>query len=163
MAHGVIVTENMAGTKLGKYLATVKAATDLDNGNLVVLGNGYTTADGVFVREYTTPATTSTIGTIAIVASEEVDKSDNAKPITEFYNKAGALCRVYVLTSGDEFAVTADAFTTSVTPTVGTSILEAAAAVKGSLVNSATSATKIADLFNIYTQNGVTFYAFRVA
>lgn len=166
MAHGIVRTDKMFGTIVATGTASAKylpsdVATEIDNGCFVVLGD-YIIGERE-VRKATTPAANS--AAVALVASEEVDKTKKFDTLADFTNKAGSVLRCYVLHTGDEFSITADAFTKEdgVTPTVGTSILEAAASVKGSLVNTPTaSTTKIADLIAIEQDGPVTWYVFRV-
>ena len=162
--HGVIRTDSMVGTDIPKYLVTgiyqpSGTNTAIDNGNFVVPG-AYATGERE-LRVCTTPAANTALGKLAIVASEEVDKTKKYNALADFTNEAGATLRCYLLESGDMFSLTAEALNigSSVTPTVGTSILEAQAGTKGNLVNSATSSTtKIADLIAIEGD----WYVFRV-
>lgn len=168
MAHGIVRTDKMFGTTVATGTASAKylpgnVATEIDNGCFVVLGDYVT--DEREVRVATTPAANSDLGSLALVASEEVVKTKKYDTLGEFTNVAGSVVRTYILHAGDEFSITADAFTkdSSLTPTVGTSILEAQAGVKGLMVNSPTaSSTKIASLIAIETDGPVTWYVFRV-
>lgn len=166
MAHGIVRTDKMFGTVVATGTASAKylpssTATAIDNGCFVVLG-GYVSGERE-VRTATTPAADSALATLALVASEEIDKTKKFDTLADFTNAAGSVIRTYVLHAGDEFSITADAFETSITPTPGTSILEAQAGVKGLLVNSPTaSSTKIADLVAVETDGPVTWYVFRV-
>lgn len=163
--HGVVRTDSMIGTDIPKYLVTgiykvSSTNTAIDNGNFVVPG-AYVTNERE-LRLCTTPTAATAVSALAIVASEEVDKTKKYNALADFTNEAGATLRCYMLHSGDVFSVTAEAIAigSGITPTVGTSILEAQAGVKGNLVNSATtSTTKIADLIAIEGE----WYVFRVA
>lgn len=162
--HGIIRTDNMHGTVFGGDLVSglykvSGTATAIDNGCFVVPG-AYATGERE-VRVCATPAVDTAVAALAIVASEEVDSAKKYNSLADFENKAGDIIRCYKLKSGDIFSVTEEALyiASTVTPTVGTSILEAQAAVKGSLVNSLTSgSTKIADLIAIEGD----WYVFRV-
>ena len=166
MAHGVVRTDNMLGTIEGSYLVSFKyepsnTPTAIDNGNFVAIGG---LKDGEReVRTAGTPAVDTALDNLVLVASEEVDKSKKYTAPSEFSNEAGAICRGYRLHKHDIFSLTADCFTTAITPTVGTSILEAAAAAKGVLVNSATSgSTQIGKLIAIEMQGATKWFVFEV-
>lgn len=153
--HAIVRTDNMHGTVFGADLVSgiykvSGVATAIDNGCFVVPG-AYATGERE-VRVCATPAVDTAVAALALVASEEVDTSRKYNALADFENKAGDIIRCYKLKSGDIFSVTAEALSVAsdVTPTVGTSILEAQAAVKGKLVNSGTQgSTKIADLVAI--------------
>lgn len=167
--HGIVRTDKMQGTVDGAALVSVKYSpsntdTAIDNGNFCVPG-AYATGERE-VRLGATPAANTALSALVLIASEEVVKTTKYNTLGEFYNEAGKVARGYKLISGNEFSLTADAFTTgdSVTPTVGTSILEAQAGIKGLLVNSATSgSTKIADLVAIEDEGATKWYVFRIA
>lgn len=153
--HGVVRTDNMHGTAFGGDLVSVlyqasSANADVDNGCFCVPG-AYKTGERE-VRLATAPAANTAVSALALIASEEVDSDKKYNTLAEFYNKAGSVARGYKLHPGDMFSLTKEALSigSSVTPTVGTSILECQADAKGLLVNSATSgSTKIADLVAI--------------
>lgn len=169
MAHGIVRTDNMQGTHDGANLVSVRYApsnvkTAIDNGNFVVVGNLETGEREV--RVGTTPAANTPLKNLALIASEEVDNTKKYDTLADFQNKAGAICRGYRPETNHIFSLTADAFEIGdgVTPTVGTSVLEAQAKTKAKLTASLTSgSTKIADLIAIETQGTVTWYVFQVA
>lgn len=133
MAHGVIRTDGMSGTTLGKDLVTLKSNSDLDNGSVVVVGALYEGEREA--RQISTPTASSALKDIAIIASPEVDKSKSYNNLNEFYNKAGSEMRGYRLVSHDTFSLTADAY--EGTAAVG-SIVELQAKTKLKVVASAT-------------------------
>ena len=111
MAHGIVRTDNLSGTTLGKDLVSIRyqensVDKEIDNGNVVVVGAFTENPD---VRFGAKPAANSDLSTVALIASEEIDKKDNGALLSEFYNKAGVAARGYRLRSGDQFSVTADA------------------------------------------------------
>lgn len=167
--HGIVRTDNMNGTFDGACLVSLRykpsnVETAIDNGNFVVIG-ALETAERE-VRIASTPAANSALNTLALVASEEVDKTKKYNTLADFQNEAGAVLRGYTLVSKHFFSLSADAFKidTGVTPTVGTSILEAQAGTKGLLVNEATSgSTKIANLYAIENEGDTKWYVFEIA
>jgi hypothetical protein len=156
----------MFGTNVASGLVSVKylpsgVATAVENGSFVLLGGLDTNQREVFAGA--TPAVNSALDEVVLIASEEVNKKVKFDTLDQFINEAGAVCRGYRLHKGDIFSITADAFTTAVTPTVGTSILELKADVKGVVVNTPTSgSTKVADLIAIEADGPVTWYVFQV-
>lgn len=166
MAYGIVRTDKMFGTDVATGLVSVKylpatVATAIENGSFVALG-GYVTGERE-VYTGTTPAANAELDTVALIASEEVNKAVKFDTLDQFINAAGAICRGYRLHKGDIFSLTADAFTTAVTPAAGTSILELSGAAKGAVVNSPTaSTTKVADLIAIETNGATTWYVFQV-
>lgn len=110
MAYGVVRTDNMSGTTLGKDLVSVKyqasgADAAIENGAVVLVGDYI---DGE-VRKASAPAANSPLGSIALIASEEIVKDKNMNTLDEFINKAGAVSRGYRLRSGDIFSLKAAA------------------------------------------------------
>ena len=170
--HGIFRSDAMLGTTVAPYTVSVRYApsstnTAIDNGCFVALG-AYETGSRE-VRVGATPTANTALKSLAVIGSPEVDKTVKYNTLGNFENKAGDVATGYKLHEGDSFSLTADAFDiavvseTAITPTVGTSILEAQAGVKGILVNSATSgSTKIADLVAIETDGATTWYVFRV-
>lgn len=162
MAHAMFRSDNMAGTKLGQFLVSLKATADIDNGNVVTIGALF---DGEReVRTYATPAATDKIGTIAIIGTEEVDATKKFDTVGDFTNKKGGIMRGYILHSGDEFSITADAFETadSVTVAAGT-IFELQAKTKLKAVATATTSTTTVGKCMAVEQDGATtWYVIRV-
>lgn len=105
--HAMFRSDNMAGTTLGQFLATVRVDADTDNGTLVAIG-AY--EEGSREIRTTMPVSEGGIDCMAILGSEEVDKERPFNTVGEFTNKAGSLARAYILHPGDTYAVTAEAF-----------------------------------------------------
>ena len=164
--HGIVRTDNLHGTKDGADLVSIRYKESsvnvaIDNGNFCTIG-AYETGERE-VRVGGKPAANTSIHNLCLIASEEVDKAKAYTALGDFENKAGAICRGYKVDSHGFFALTEEAFEkgVGVTPTVGTSILEAQAKTKALLVNAATSgSTKIADLVAIEASGGETWYVF---
>ena len=111
--HAVLRTDNMDGTILGEDLVSGKylpgdTATAIDNGNVVVIGD---LIDGEReMRKLTTPAANTNLWDCGVVGSEEVLKDKSYNTLDEFYNEAGAPCRVYRFKPYKIFSVTKEAF-----------------------------------------------------
>lgn len=116
--HAMFRSDNMAGTTLGQFLATVRVDADTDNGTLVAIG-AY--KEGSREIRTTMPVSDGSLDYIAILGSEEVDKERPFNTVGEFTNKAGSLARAYILHPGDTYAVTAEAFA-GTAPKVGDTV-----------------------------------------
>jgi len=144
MAYACVRTDNMSGTTLGKDTVSVKyyvstTPTAIENGNVVLVGDLMTGEREV--RKATAPAANSPLGSIALIASEEVVKDKDVAFLNEFRNEAGEIARGYRLASHDVFAVTADAL--AGTAEVG-SVIELQAGTKLKAVAELTSgSTKV--------------------
>jgi len=143
MKYGCVRTDNMSGIINGKDLVSLKyrvgdVDTAIENGNIVVIGNHLEGEREV--RLASTPAVGSKMGTLAVVASEEVVKSKSYNGLADFRNEAGDIIRGYRLTSKDVFSVTKEALSIAegVTPAVGY-VVETMAGTKMKVVQTATS------------------------
>lgn len=110
MAYGVVRTDNMSGTTLGKDLVSVRyqasgADAAIENGAVVLVGDYI---DGE-VRKGTAPAANSPLASVVLIASEEIVKSKNMNTLGEFINEAGSNARGYRFRSGDIFSLKAAA------------------------------------------------------
>lgn len=160
MAYGVVRTDNMLGTIDGAYLVSLYCENAIENGNVVVVGALKTGEREV--HAFTTPAANSAFDAIALVASEEVVKTNNAATLGQFRNEVGTIARGYRLHKHDVFSVSADAIE-------GTSIavgfiVELQAKTKLKAVENATaSTTTIGKVIAIETDGATTWYVVEVA
>ena len=112
MAHAVVRTDKLAGTKVRSELVSVRyqqngEVASIDNGNIVKLGN---LEDGVReVYQGFTPSETDTISDIVLIASPEKIYNNRVHGLDAFTNADGAIARGYRLHEHDIFSVTADA------------------------------------------------------
>lgn len=140
MAYGVVRTDNMSGTTLGKNLVSLKyqessVDTAIDNGNVVVVGD---LIEGEReIRLASKPAADTALKNIALVATPELNKDKKVTLPAEYTNAAGTILRGYRLLSHDIFSVTADALAGD-TLSVGYAV-ELQAGTKLKVVSSATS------------------------
>lgn len=165
MAHAMFRSDNMEGTNDGKYLVSLYVSTEagLDNGCVVKVG-GYKSGERE-VRSYTTPAANDALADIAILGSEEINKSKKYDLVGDFTNAYGSIARGYKLVRGDIFAVTKEALATAdnYTFTVGTTICELQAGHKLKAADSVTSgSTQVGVLEAIEADGATTWYVFRV-
>lgn len=165
MAHAMFRSDNMEGTKNGKFLVSLYVNTDggLDNGCVVKVGALKTGEREV--RAYTTPAVNDSIDDIAILGSEEVAKDKKYNGLGDFTNAKGSIARGYKLVKGDLFAVTADALAAAdnYTFTPGTTVCELQAGTKLKAADSVTSgSTQVGTLEAVETEGATTWLVFRV-
>lgn len=143
--YACVRTDNMSGTTLGKNLVSVKFDGEIENGNIVVIGN--LVSGEREVRTATTPAVNSALRDLALIAAPEVVKDKKYNSLAEFINQKGDIVRAYRLVSGDIFSVTAEALTG--TAAVG-SVIEAQASTKMKAVETLTQgSTKIGTVIAI--------------
>ncbi len=146
MAKGQVRLDLMHGTTNPADLVSIKyqvsgADTEIDNGNIVVIG-GLATGERE-VRLGATPTATSAKSAIALIATPELNYEKLSSE--DFTNKAGAIARGYRLATGGVFSVTIDAVagrTTLASVTVG-DIVELKAATKLNIVATATSGSTV--------------------
>lgn len=170
--YAVVRTDKMHATDVRSMLETVKymgagsTATAIENGNVVkVDGTLIADSDGVTIREIkkgVTPAATSKLDEIVLIATPEVMYDERKKGLHEFINEAGKLARGYHLHSGDIFSVTAEALANA-NPAVN-QIIELAAGTKWNNVATATSgSTVIGKIIAIDVVGRYTYYVIQVA
>lgn len=165
MAHGVIRTDLLAGTDVRSELVSVRyqpsdTMTDIDNGNVVLLGDLEEGSRTVFKGD--TPAKNSDLNDVALIASPEVIYDEHVHGLDKYYNEAGKISRGYRLHENDIFSVTIDALDAAATPEVG-NIVELQAGTKLKVVSSATaSATTVGKIIDINVVGNYTFYVVEV-
>lgn len=153
--HVMFRSDAMAGTTLGQYLVSLRAATDIDNGMLVAVG---ALEEGQ--REVKTMAAIAAgtkLGAIAVLGSEEVDKDRSFNTVGEFTNKEGSIARGYILHDGGAYAVTAGAFEGGV-PEKGAKIFAKA----GSNKHFTAGEVEIGTCEAIETDGATTWYVIRI-
>lgn len=143
--HAVLRTDNMDGTVLGEDLVSGKylpsdTETDIDNGNVVVIGD---LVEGEReIRELDTPTASTNLWDCGVTGTPEVMKELPYNTLDEFYNKAGEIVRVYRFKPNKVFSVTREAFTTGVDAQLKVGgIVELMAGTKFNCVASATAST----------------------
>lgn len=140
--HGVVRTDNMAGTDVREALVSVEylgsdgaTPTAIDNGCVLKLGALKTGEREVFVGAV--PAADDDLKDIVLVASPEVMYDERVRGLENFFNEAGRICRGYRLHKGGIFSVTKAALDGAATPAVG-NVVELKAGVKLNVAASAT-------------------------
>lgn len=161
--YAVVRTDNLHGTYVGSalvsfrfYDATGEAA--IENGNVVVLDSKLPEISRDMWKAVA-PEAGAELGKLCLVAGVELVKDDNNANLDEFRNEAGANVRGYVLYSGDEFSVTAEAL--DGTADVATNkYIAVQAGTKWKVASAADGA--IAELEAIETEGGYTYHVYRV-
>lgn len=113
--HGVIRTDNMAGTDVRAQLVSVKymgadgdTPTEIDNGNVLAVGGLVEGEREIFVG--TKPTAGTKVSDIVVIATPEVFYDSTIKKnLDEYTNEAGKILRGYRLHSGGIYSVTAEA------------------------------------------------------
>ena len=132
--HCICDTSNMAGTKLPSKHVNVKLSADVENGNIVAIGN---LAEGESeALAATQPEANTPLNKLALLKAPEVLADETKKNLGDFYNKNGNIVRAYLFESGDEFRLTAEGIDGG-SPSVG-NVLEAQAGYKMKMAASAT-------------------------
>jgi len=104
--HGVVRTDNMAGTKLGSFLVSIRHDEDIDNGHLLAIDEYEDSTREV--RTASVPTTGTAIGRLALCATPEVVRDVAEHDIFDFFNRAGTLIRGYRLNAHDIFSITTE-------------------------------------------------------
>lgn len=160
MAYGVVRTDNMLGTIDGAYLVSLYCENAIENGNVVAVGA--LKSGEREVRAFTTPTASTALENLALVASEEVIKTEKYTPLVDFINEAGTVARGYRFHKHDIFSVSADALEGS-NIAVGF-VVEAQAKTKLKAVETATSgSTTVGKVIAIEPDGAVTWYVVEVA
>lgn len=131
--HCICDSSNLLGSRVPSMHKNVKISVDLDNGCIVELGDLAT--GEMEALEGKEPTASTPLNKIALIKAPEVMKDERLKSLADFYNKAGAIVRGYMLHDGDQFRMTKEGF--DGTPAVG-SIVEAGDGYKMKVVASAT-------------------------
>lgn len=158
MANIVVRLDNMSGTKIGSLIKSAKylvgtTATAIQNGSFVTLGALVTGNREVFEAKAPTALTSE----VVLVATPELIYDETVHHnLDEFINVADKPVRTYVLSKGDIFSVTAEAFVA--VPTVGQLIIPTVGATTATAVASVTTQFVIGTCIAIETVGTKTFY-----
>lgn len=163
MAYAIVRTDRLSGTKDPSQLKSVRfVGSDdkdaaIENGNVVALG-ALTGEREVY--KAVTPVATNVLDDLYLIASVELMYDERKKNLNEFRNEAGDTARAYKLHVGDEFGVTAEAFTG--TPKVGDfALIQASTKLKASTTHTA-GANAVGKFIAIETVGSDTYYVIRV-
>lgn len=163
--YGVVRLDNMSGTTDGTLLRSVRfydgdKEAAIKNGRVVLIGD---LLDGQReVRKATTPAATSPLTHIGLVAAPELMYDERKRNLTEFINEAGENVRVYIPHVRDIFSVTAEALDAAAAIAKG-NLVELQAGTKLKVVATATDkSTQVGKIVDIETVGSLTYYVIEV-
>lgn len=161
--HAVLNKDALGGTQdetllvHGKYFSNPTTPAEIDNANIVAIGERI---DGEReLRVLTTPTATTPLKNIGIVGTPELiyDESRHYN-LWDFCNEADAAVNVYRLHSNDQFSATAEAFES--VPNVGDYAVVGASTKIG--VSSIETGTVIGKIWEKYRMGGAEYYAVQV-
>jgi len=171
--HGVVRTDNMAGTDVRADLVSIEylgangqTETAIDNGCVLKVGPLKGDATNGYEREIyvgSAPAANTNRDEVVLVCSPEVMYDERLRSLADFYNEAGQPCRGYRFHRGGIFSVTKEVLDGVATPAIG-NIVELKAGIKMNVVASATSgSTVIGEIIAIDVVGPHTYYVVRIA
>lgn len=168
MAYAVIRKDNLAGTKDGSKLVSLRyfvsdTETAIENGKVVKLSG--LLAGEREVYKAVDPSVNTPLSEVAIVGSPELMYDERKKNLDEFRNEPGSVAATgYILTDGDRFSVTAEALTG--TSIAAGDIVELQADEKLKVVAATTGltsgSTKVGVIDAIENTGRYTYYVIRV-
>lgn len=166
----VVRTDRMMGTDVRSMLESVKyqvadtegamVDTAIENGNVVKVGS--LISGEREVKSATTPAATTKLDEVVLVAAPEVMYDERKRNLDEYRNEAGQIVRGYHLHSGDIFSVTAEGLKNA-SPAVN-QVIELAASTKWNNVATATQgSTVVGKIIAKEVVGRYTYYVIQVA
>lgn len=170
MAYCVVRTDRMMATDVRSMLESVKyqvadtegamVDTAIENGNVVKVGS--LISGEREVKSATTPAATTKLDEVVLVAAPEVMYDERKRNLDEYRNEAGQIVRGYHLHSGDIFSVTAEGLKNA-SPAVN-QVIELAASTKWNNVATATQgSTVVGKIIAKEVVGRYTYYVIQVA
>lgn len=164
--HAVVRTDLMDGTDVRSQLVSIKymgsnkkTPTEIDNGNVLKVGDLVEGEREVFVGEI--PTAKDPITSIVLIASVEVMYDEHKQNLDEYVNEAGKILRGYRFNHGNIFSVTKEALEGS--PDTD-KIIELKAGTKLNVVKQATGAeaTVVGEIIGKEVSGGLTFYVIKI-
>lgn len=157
MAYSIVNVSNLPGIKDGSMLKSFKY---IKNGNGAEIENGHVVKlDGILAKtdreifKGVDVAAEDDLADVVLVAGVELDYKAENRTTDAFINKANAPVRGYHFHKGGTFEVSADALDATGEITVGTAIV-LAAGTKMAAVASASGATQVGEVIEVYTSAG---------
>lgn len=169
--HGVVRTDNMAGTDVRAQLVSVKYYASAAEGESLAIDNGCVLKlDGLVPGEReifkgNAPAAATPLKEVVLIASPEVMYDERKRNLDEFQNEAGKACRGYHFHEDAIFAVTKEALDGEEAPEVG-DLVELKAGIKMNVVKKVTgiteSSTRIGTIIAIEQTGRYKYYVIHV-
>ena len=170
--HGVVRTDNMAGTDVREALVSIKymgadgqTPTEIDNGCVLKVGALEGDSTKGYEREVrigAVPAASDELKDIVLVASPEVIYDERVHGLQNYFNEAGKICRGYRLHKGGIFSVTKAVLDGVSEPAIG-NVVELQAGVQLNVAASATSgSTQVGKIIAIDVVGPHTYYVVEI-
>lgn len=165
MAYAVTRLDNLAGTKDPTKLVSFRyhngtSYAAIENGFLVSLDSLIEGEREIW--KAVAPTANQTLGKLVLCATPELMYNTlEYKNLSDFINAAGSDCRGYILSSGDIFGVTVDAFASDTAPTSTNKYITIAAATQSMTAGSSSSDARL-EYIATESDNGYTYYVLRV-
>lgn len=165
MAYAVTRLDNLAGTKDPTKLVSFRynngsAYAAIENGFLVSLDSLIEGEREIW--KAVAPTANQALGKLVLCATPELMYNTlEYKNLSDFINAAGSDCRGYILSSGDSFGVTVDAFASDTAPTSTNKYITIAAATQSMTAGSSSSDARL-EYIATESDNGYTYYVLRV-
>lgn len=165
MAYAVTRLDNLAGTKDPTKLVSFRyhngsAYAAIENGFLVSLDSLIEGEREIW--KAVAPTANQALGKLVLCATPELMYNTlEYKNLSDFINAAGSDCRGYILSSGDIFGVTVDAFASDTAPTSTNKYITIAAATQSMTAGSSSSDARL-EYIATESDNGYTYYVLRV-
>ena len=155
MGNAIVRLDNIAATKNGTFIKSVKLNKELQNGSIVEIG-GLVTGEREMHVTATPKVTTTYFG---MLTTPEI-MYDEKKQIKDFINTTEKPARATILQKGDIFSVTVEAFTE--TPIVGKIIELGTTEVMKVVATATVGSTVIGKVVEIDIVGTNTFYVVEV-
>ena len=165
MAYAVTRLDNLAGTKDPTKLVSFRyhngtSYAAIENGFLVSLDSLIEGEREIW--KAVAPTANQALGKLVLCATPELMYNTlEYKNLSDFINAAGSDCRGYILSSGDIFGVTVDAFASDTAPTSTNKYITIAAATQSMTAGSSSSDARL-EYISTESDNGYTYYVLRV-
>ena len=165
MAYAVCNLSQMAGTTNPTKLVSFRynngsAYAAIENGFLVSLDSLIEGEREIW--KAVAPTANQALGKLVLCATPELMYNTlEYKNLSDFINAAGSDCRGYILSSGDIFGVTVDAFASDTAPTSTNKYITIAAATQSMTAGSSSTNARL-EYIATESDKGYTYYVLRV-
>ena len=163
--YSIVRLDNLAGTTDPTKLVSFRyhngtSYAAIENGFLVSLDSLIEGEREIW--KAVAPTLNQTLGKLVLCATPELMYNTVVdKNLSDFQNEAGADCRGYILSSGDIFGVTVDAFASDTAPTSTNKYITIAAATQSMTADSSATNARL-EYIATESDNGYTYYVLRV-
>lgn len=165
MAYAVVNRDQLSGTTDPTKLVSFRyyngsAYAAIENGFIVSLDSLIEGEREIW--KAVAPSANQALGKLVLCATPELMYNTlEYKNLSDFINAAGSDCRGYILSSGDIFGVTVDAFASDTAPTSTNKYITIAAATQSMTAGSSSTNARL-EYIATESDNGYTYYVLRV-